>query len=60
MSAQKIQYNQMPSEPAPAVLPEQKLSAEQPPTPLCIKALCCGLCAGLCCYECLECCCCCC
>ncbi|KAF6834304.1 hypothetical protein CMUS01_06193 [Colletotrichum musicola] len=70
-----IEYNQMPREPAPAVVLERRISSEQPRStePMTAEqttslrggrgdggAICCGICAGLCCYECLECCCCCC
>ncbi|KAF4817127.1 hypothetical protein CGCSCA4_v014138 [Colletotrichum siamense] len=69
-----VEYNQMPREPAPAMIVEPNHS-EQPRLVEPMKmeqstslrggkadggAICCGICAGLCCFECLECCCCCC
>nr|XP_036578324.1 uncharacterized protein CTRU02_11825 [Colletotrichum truncatum]KAF6785525.1 hypothetical protein CTRU02_11825 [Colletotrichum truncatum] len=72
----QVEYRQMPREPAPAVVIEPRISSEQPrlaepmaveQQPMSIRggkgdggAICCGICAGLCCFECLDCCCCCC
>ncbi|KAJ4264938.1 hypothetical protein ACHAPJ_002162 [Fusarium lateritium] len=63
---------QMPREPAPAAFPAERTSTEQPRPiqPMTMEqpemnmrggkdggAICCGICAGLCCFECLDCCC---
>ncbi|KAH7143899.1 hypothetical protein EDB81DRAFT_510608 [Dactylonectria macrodidyma] len=64
---------QMPRQPAPVANPARKLSTTQPRAfePMTMEtqptvglrggkdggAICCGICAGLCCFECLDCCC---
>ncbi|KAH6890533.1 hypothetical protein B0T10DRAFT_561036 [Thelonectria olida] len=64
---------QMPRQPAPVAQPARKPNAAQPRPfePMSMEsqptvgmrggkdggAICCGICAGLCCFECLDCCC---
>ncbi|KAF0641507.1 hypothetical protein NXS19_009270 [Fusarium pseudograminearum] len=73
MPASTSSQMQMPREPAPVAFAAERTSIEQPPRPiqpmtmeqpeLSMRggkdggAICCGICAGLCCFECLDCCC---
>ncbi|RBR10017.1 uncharacterized protein FIESC28_09625 [Fusarium coffeatum] len=73
MPASTTSQMQMPREPAPAAFPAERTSTEQPRPvqPMSMEqpqmgmrggkndggAICCGICAGLCCFECLDCCC---